>query len=320
MIPKVVICSCVYGHSFPPFILSFLESWLSYSAKIILLTHELPKGVLEELKETYPQVDFVSESINLNKSHAKRIAQKMYYWKILAQLASSEALDYAIFADIDTIAVQDPRSLCRGDITITLRSADSQYILNSGILSLSKRALSSSFIDQWEKETSRVVSIPSLLRTALSPDDIYGAPDQMALANVLGITKDCKEGCFPSLSVSSAPCSIYNACENNLNPSLAKVIHLKSSLQAFLIKRKPLIGDRKTKDSLYQIKAAINANTKGINRLRVSSCRKQSIYQFKMPIFIRRDMSSPPVVLILYRCIYYARVCASWLRSIIYKV
>ena len=286
--------ACVFGNEMLPLLATFLESWSNFSDRVAICYAELPADDVEALRVTYPNVDFLLFDTRLRREREARIGQKMQFWAELSRYFNSllERCDYTIFADIDTIAIRSPQEMLCSDVVLTLRSDDSQFLLNSGVVALSDRALSSLFCEEWAATTTAVYASPSELRRSLDQSRIFGGPGQMALINMLGISREHLPSVWHQLSIAYVPCSVFNACENQIDVEVAKVLHLKSSMQDFLLRRKPFIGDRNSNQAAPAIQIARSVSSLARWRIRTAGFDTRK-FEFRLPFGSRADCSVP---------------------------
>lgn len=299
----VAVAVTSYGDKYLPMLLSFLESWGRWLPDIYLAIADVAEGVAEDLAAAYPNIHVLSPTSSFSNEEQVRISQKMRLWRFLADHISSSPHEFAVFADADTVLVREIPEFCRGDIVITLRSRESQFLLNTGVIGLSKAALASGFVDDWADRNEAIIEDPATLSKATSPDEIYGGGDQMALIELLDLGRPAAKPCYKDLEIRLVACEEYNACENKIDADRARVVHQKASLHKFLLERRPLTGPRKLDDSLFQLRAAIDANEAAM--LRMKSCgiapeRIRKLYRFRLPRGIRDDLSVPDALMALH--------------------
>ncbi|CAN1537465.1 hypothetical protein MCEMIH16_01638 [Caulobacteraceae bacterium] len=319
--PTIAVGACVYGSGFEPLIVTFLESWRKQVSSIILICGNMRQSTYEELQCAYPDVSFVKIDRAIHQKSDIRISQKVFYWNAIANNPLASQADYLILADIDTMATSSVNGMCKADIVVTVREPTSTFFLNSGVVALSKSAVKSGFVEKWSESTSTVLNSPDLLAISTSSSHRFGGGDQYGLMSL--ICEDDGLGRlrsnFGSLSVSSVDCATFNACENKIDQDLVRVLHLKASLQNFLLRRRPLVGGRRLEDSMFQLKAAFDANSRGIQRLANSFSatpeKRLRKYRLRTPPFMRRDMSVPVAVAFAYRALTQGRIRLGQIRN-----
>lgn len=299
----VAVAVTSYGDKYLPMLVSFLESWGTRFPDIYLAIADVSDGVVEDLASSYPSVRIMSPPSSFSNDEQVRISQKMRLWRFLADQILLAEHKFAVFADADTVLVNDITDFCSGDVVITLRNAHSQFLLNTGVCGLSRDALASGFVHEWASRNEAIIGDPVMLAKATSPDHIYGGGDQMALIEMLGLSRSSGAASYKHLAVRMVSCDEYNACENTIDEDRARVIHQKASLHKFLLDRRPLTGPRKLHDSLFQLRAAIDANTSAIRRMEscnIPQVRVRKLYKFRLPRGIRDDLSMPGAVMAVH--------------------
>jgi hypothetical protein len=234
----------------------------------------------------------------------------MRLWLTLAEHAGIRESDFVVFADADTVLVRDIPDFCQGDVVVTLRSPRSSFLLNSGVVGLSSKAIASGFVKEWAARNEVIISDPQRLAAAVSPHGIYGGGDQMALIEMLGLDDPAQRAAYGQLSIRTVPCRQFNACENAIDLDEVRVVHQKAALHKFLLERRPLIGPRKMQDSIFQLRAAIDANQAAIQRMKnngVCGARIDELYRFRLPRGVKGDLSVPFPVLAAHKAVAAAR-------------
>jgi hypothetical protein len=300
----VAVAVALYGDKYLPMLLSFLESWGRLFPPIYLAIGDVSEQVVEDIAATFPSVELVPAALSFSKDEQVRISQKMRLWRLLANHPKLQEHEFTIFADADTVLVRDISDFCRGDIVVTMRGAESQFILNTGIVGLSREALLAEFVQDWSEANEKIIGDPALLEKATSPKEIYGGGDQMALIQMLGLARGVVSFSYKGLNGRAVDCEIFNACENTIDPAKASVYHLKASLHKFLLERRPLLGVRRLEDSIVQLRAAIEDNRTAICRMRslgIPRARVEKLYSFRLPRGIRSDLSLPAVLMAFHR-------------------
>jgi hypothetical protein len=188
-----------------------------------------------------------------------------------------------------------------GDIVLTIREPDSHYFLNTGVVGLSKAALRSNFLPEWRKRTDEIIHSPALLKLATSRKHPYGAGDQMAVMQLLGPLSPSDDPHYRDLSVRTVPCHEFNACENVVDVEQARVLHLKTTLQDFLLRRRPFSGERRHEDSIDQLRIALAENARGLARMRGVPEKRKAQFRFRTPYLMSPDLSVPFMVRLAYR-------------------
>ena len=293
-----------YGDKYLPMLLSFLESWGAVFPKIYLALGDTSEGVTEELAGLYPRLRIIQPPISFSRREEIRISQKMRLWLALADHPEVRDHAFTVFADADTILIKEIAEFCHGDVVLTLRTPPSQFILNTGVVGLSSKALAAGFVHEWAKRNEAILGDPAALAVATSREYPYGGGDQMALVQMLGLVRSSTALHFGDLQVRTVPCAEFNACEKRIDPSKARVIHQKASLHKFLLERRPLMGSRKLQDSLFQLRAAIEANETATARMistGIAPERVDKLYRFRLPRGIRGDLSIPSPIMALHR-------------------
>jgi hypothetical protein len=291
---QVIIGACSFGRPIAPFVLSFLESWTQWFSKIQVVVSDLTPSEIRALSAAYPNATIVDlgRFASSLQSPVHRVASKTEVWRDLGvEFASRRDVRGAILADIDTVAVRDPSALCSGDFVLTVRSQG--FFLNTGVIGLSSGGLASSLLRDWVHQTEVILRTPSLLAQAISPTQPFGAPDQMAIMQLVRAHPGARSGVFQDRTVNFVPCAEFNACENQIDVSRARVYHLKSSLQRFLLERHPLTGARTLADSKAQLLSAISFNSIGLDKIHAALPGFDSrVFHFRCPRFLRSDLSS----------------------------
>lgn len=289
------VAACVYGLDFLPLLATFLESWSRWSDGLTVFYSDVPPASVNALAAAYPQAELVEWPVSLDRSKNVRISQKMLLWKaVAARLAlEDQRARHVIFADIDTIALKDPAPMCVGDIVVSHRSEGSSILLNSGVVALSENALRSPFMEQWFAKTEAVLRSETLMMEAVDPRGPYGGGDQMALMNLLGISRQSR---WPThwgeLALGHVACGEFNACENHVDLAAARILHLKASIQSFLLRRHPFTGSRTPQDTAASVEAARRMSSSALQRLDVAGV-DTSVFEFKLPYGVREDCSVP---------------------------
>lgn len=316
----VAVAVASYGDKYLPMLLSFLESWGSRYPNIYLAIGDVSDQVVEDVAAAFPSVEIIPTSLSFSADEQVRISQKMRLWCILADHPGLREHDFTIFADADTILVEEIADFCDDDIVVTMRNGAARFLINTGIVGLSRRALAAEFVRDWSAKNEEIISNPALLAKATSPDEIFGGGDQMALIQMLGMRRGATDLTYNGIHVRLVECDVFNACENKVDPAKARVFHLKASLHKFLLERRPLIGERRLEDSLLQLRAAIRANETATNRMRslgISQARIDALYRLRLPRGMRSDLSLPPALMTFHRANAAARRTA---RSILLRV
>jgi hypothetical protein len=314
----VAVAVASYGDKYVPMLLSFLESWGSAFSDIYLAVGEVSDQIVEDIGRSYPSVHIISTSLAFSHEEQARISEKMRLWRVLADHPEVRKQDFTIFADADTVLVGDMSDFCEGDVVITLRVDASRYLINTGIVGLSRKALDAEFVRDWSDMNEAIIADSAQLARATSPREIFGGGDQMALIQMLGISRGDARLDHNGLDVRLVECDVFNACENQVDPDRARVLHLKAALHKFLLERKPLIGERRLEDSLLQLRSAIQANEAAIGRMRsigVPASRIDACYRMRLPRGTRSDLSLPLVIFSLHRANALARRFAGAILS-----
>lgn len=309
----VAVAVASYGDKYLPMLLSFLEAWGRAFPKICLAIGDVSEHVVEDIAAAFPSVEIIPTGLAFSKDEQVRISQKMRLWRLLADHPTLREHEFTIFADADTVLVKDVSDFCRGDIVVTMRGAESRFILNTGVVGLSREALIAEFVKDWSERNEKIIGDPALLEKATSPSEIYGGGDQMALIQMLGLRRGVASFSYKGLQGRAVDCEVFNACENTIDPAKARVYHLKASLHKFLLERRPFLGTRRLEDSILQLRAAIEDNEAAICRMRaigIAPDRVEKFYSFRLPRGIRSDLSLPPVLMALHRANAFARKAA----------
>lgn len=287
------VVTCLYGNEFAPLLLSFLESWRHVSTNIIVGYYDIHTDIITAVAEAYPEARFVHQASEIIGKKSARISSKLRYWKALSHEVGRES-SYSIFADIDTVAIDEVKGIAQGDINVTVRRPTSKYFLNSGILGISNAALASSFFSDWLDQTEAILKDPNVLTIATSSEHHFGGGDQMALMLLLGVSENSRAvPCYGGLSVRYVECDEYNACENTIDIRKAKIIHLKASLQNYLLRRTPLVGERRAADSHAQLSIALASNRLGLARLGDVHGSVKDALSFRTPRAARLSFEVP---------------------------
>jgi len=296
---SICIAACVYGSEFSPLLATFLESWSNFNHDVYIAYDKIPAVLIAALSAAYPRTHFVEFKAVTAKKKAIKISQKMIFWEGLSRSikATNTDYDFVIFADIDTIAVRDPSPICSADIVITKRSQDSNILLNSGVVSVSRAALDSGFIEAWAERNKHILTSPQELADAISPVLPFGGADQKALIDLLGINAESEGGTWNNLQVEMKPCAEFNACENKVDFNILRILHLKASVQSYLLRRQPFIGPRTPKDTALSVTTAIQMLRSATERIRPSRDLSRHL-TFRTPVGARADCTVPVWVLV----------------------
>jgi hypothetical protein len=303
--------------------LSFIESWSKHCPAIYVAYADMPASFADNISAAYPSVILVPYGFRPDRNMNVRISQKMLFWEELAARIARDGFDNMCLADIDTVALRDFSALFSADVVFTRREAGARFFLNTGVVALSRRASSAGFVTAWREITDTILTDPSLLAQATDPRLPYGGGDQMAAITLLGGDVMNIRDDWQGLSIALAPCELYNLCSNDGELGQAHVVHLKASLHAFLLDRRPLVGERSAAQAREVLQTAYALNAQGRARLRqngVHAWEADRMFSFRLPFTTQvPELSVNPIVVTTYRCIFWLRAWASRTRTALFS-
>lgn len=294
---KVSVKTVVFGNDYIPMLITFLESACGKNVSGVVGYANVTETLISPLTRVYEDWTFQKIEIeNDPKNIHRNISKKMSGWRQIIDTNSRDG-DLILFQDCDTIFTEffDSEDLKGIDIGITVKDAAEKFRLNTGVVVLRNSPVMRDFVQKWETITEEILNCDDKLNTATSEKFPYGGGDQMALWQLLELNNEKLNGkknvYFKDLKVSLLKTAEYNACENRINPSLAKIIHFKGAFHRLLLEGEPFLSERTEVLSQFQLAMAYSYNYRAVARLLSSRAIEQTeLINF---IFSRpRQMSS----------------------------
>lgn len=201
-----------YGNSYAALLAVCLQSLAAHAPQcpVTVYWQDTDDDIMEALGRLWPSVRFVRTTYAITGSNHQKIPAKMQLWaQAVVELSDSPLC----LIDSDTVVCRSPEPLLEGaDIVFT--DKDEQFQLNTGVVLVRPSRAAEALFQDWMQETMRIIGDDQLLQQAISPENVYGAADQMALHRLLHYKKGKKSYSYPTahgvVRLKAAPCSNYN--------------------------------------------------------------------------------------------------------------
>ena len=183
----------------------------------------------------FPEVEFVETNTHISEgSSDKKISQNQKLWVEALRHTSHETV---CIMDCDTIVLKPIDDInFTADITFTIR--DGVWPINSGVVVVKKSERTIKFMEEWERESTKITNDEELLRIATTKAEPYGGGSQMALHQMIKYKKG-KNNYRHICKLQAMPCDVLNHCEDKPLTANTRIVHYKGHLQSVLLRAHP---------------------------------------------------------------------------------
>ena len=222
----------IYGDHLTGFIVPMLYSIRGKGTASVYYT-DWPHA--KEVKDMFPEVEFVETNTHISEgSSDKKISQSQKLWVEALRHTSHETV---CIMDCDTIVLKPIDDIdFTADITFTIR--DGVWPINSGVVVVKKSQRTIKFMEEWERESTKITNDEELLRIATTKAEPYGGGSQMAFHQMIKYKKG-KNNYRHICKLQAMPCDVLNHCEDKPLTANTRIVHYKGHLQSVLLRAHP---------------------------------------------------------------------------------
>ena len=205
------------------------------NAKISIFYQDIDEEIIQIIAMTFPQTEFTKTNFNFSTDHISRIASKTIMWNYAINCLDSGCL---VFLDVDMLVLKDisPFFQDEFDVLYTTKIKENCQ-LNTGIMLVYNTKKVALLFKSWMNRAIEIINNSELFRKSVS--SIYGAPDQMALIEIINFNPINKRHNIKLLgqeiTLKSEECKILNETNSTSISKFTHVVHYKGGWQNILI-------------------------------------------------------------------------------------
>ena len=224
----------VYGKKYGGMLLNLLYSVVHSNPEAAITVFWQDVGdSIKDLKDAFPQVNFINTEKEMGVDSVSRIANKTQLWTEAALLYKGENL---AFVDVDMLVLKDVSHFFVDktfDVLFTYK--DEIYPINTGTVLIRASQKVVNFFTIWTQETMNILSDNELKKQATSRSYPYGAPDQMAFYRLLNFSLPQETYAVSGLVIKGVPCALLNETNSKPVHTETHIIHYKGGWHSILI-------------------------------------------------------------------------------------
>ncbi len=309
----------VYGKRYGGMLLNLLYS-ITHSnpgARVSIFWQDIDETV-KVLTEVFPNATFINLSKDMGDDLVDRIANRIHLW---GDIIRQNPSDHIVFLDVDMLVEKDISHFFTeysADVFFTYK--DEIYPINGGIALTRASESTAAFFNEWAKKTDVILADPSLKRMSISRQYPYGAPDQMALNQLIGYSRDKTIYTVTidgfDISVHGIPCNTLNETNSCPITDDMHVIHYKGGWHSILLEGTDFTSRRPKSDSweMYIHYLTTYRNACAYVRKQLGREASGKIFGVRVPFYLNSSLEESAL---LYRLFQIRESIRSPLRRVI---
>ncbi|MBU0707868.1 hypothetical protein KKG41_05865 [Patescibacteria group bacterium] len=260
-----------YGNDYIGFLLTCIFSITKSNpdAAVSVFWSDIDKTYIELLNQTFPNVEFKKNEVDIPRDFIKRISSKTILWNKAIELYPDEQI---CLLDSDTLVLKDISHFFENDFDISFTIKDERIPLNTGVMLVKNSGRVTIFFQEWQNRTNLILNDPKEYANANNTDDYpYGGTDQMSFYNLINYSKGqnsfTADIAGESVKLIALPCAQLNETRStNITPE-KHILHYKGGWRPILLDGTNFTSNRPKEKSLEMYKLFLKTFSEAIEAI-----------------------------------------------------